>query len=719
MKHKILLLFAIAILCPSVLLSAFGIRAIRKERQFRESRLIDQATKVAQQVADELNQFVTRIENEVKNTLDFAAFHEGAMDAKRSMLNSLEEAIPEVNRSFLLDQSGRLFLPGVSDDWLLTSVEAEASFVETRMFEPATTISDALFRKHLQRGEALEFQEKNYAGAIEAYRMAEQIATDMRYKAIAQNSIAGCYAKAGQLAAAAKSYGEILEKYADQRDTNGTAFGVLAQYQLGQLHHRLGKLPQSTETFLTLYEILIENDQILDRQQVGYFKKRVKFSLTALFEKDALSATQRDQFSILSERDVEKQGGWQFYDEFIQSALPILTTRFIRLTGANFYHLAWENTFLSLTMLSNDAKAPASLFFGFQFDWSLLRATLEDKIKSLNEATNLPIALLSNQELPIVVVASLDNQMGQPIKTLPISELGWKVNVYGGDTAAFQRSETLRMWLLGSLIIFSALVILMGFLLTWWAVAKELELAQLKSDFVSSVSHELKTPLASIRLFSEMLETELVPSEEKRHEYYAIITKECERLGRLINKILDFSRMEKGERKFEFQKEDVATILADTVESLQQSIAQDGYSIHTEFEQNLPIVFVDKDAITEATLNLLDNAVKYSPVEKDIHVNLFVRENNLFIEVIDQGVGISKKEQSKIFDRFYRVGDELTRETKGTGLGLALVKYIMESHGGEVLVDSQIGVGSKFSLVLPVRIIQINLPKDLDTDERR
>ena len=701
MKHRILLLSAIAILCPSVLLSGFGIRAVRKEQQFRESRIVDQATKVAQQVADELNRFVTRVENEVKNAVDFAAFHEGAMDAKLSMLNGLEEAMPEVNQGFLLDQSGRLFLPGVSDDWLPTGTEAQAS-LETGTFKPATTISDALFRKHLRRGEALEFQEKNYAGAIEAYRMAEQIATDMRYKAIAQNSIAGCLAKAGQLAAAAKSYGEILEKYANQRDTKGVALGVLAQYQLGRLHHRLGKLPPATETFLTLYEILIENDQILDRGQVGYFKKRVKSLLTELRAKNALSATQRDQFSILRERDVKNQEAWQFYDEFIKSALPILTNRFIRLTGANFYHLAWENTFLSLTMLSDDENPPASLFFGFQFDWTLLHAALKDKIKSLNEATNLSIALLSNQELPIVVAASPDNQMEQPIKILPLPELGWKVNVYEGDTAAFQSSETLRMWLLGSLIIFSALVILTGFLLTWWAVAKELELAQLKSDFVSSVSHELKTPLASIRLFSEMLETELVPSEEKRHEYYTIITKECERLGRLINKILDFAKMEKGERKFEFQKEDVATIVADTVASFQQSIAQDGYRIHTECEQNLPIVYVDKDAIAEATLNLLDNAVKYSPVEKDIYVNLFVREENLFIEVVDRGIGISKKEQSKIFDRFYRVGDELTRETKGTGLGLALVKYIMESHGGEVLVDSQIGVGSKFSLVLPL-----------------
>src|SRR5947209_5810836 len=241
-----------------------------------------------------------------------------------------------------------------------------------------------------------------------------------------------------------------------------------------------------------------------------------------------------------------------------------------------------------------------------------------------------------------------------------------------------------------------------GILLTYRNVMKEMALARLKSDFVSNVSHELRTPLSLIRLYAETLEMGRLSSREKYQEYYAIIRKESERLTALINNILDFSRIEAGKKEYDFRETDIGELAHNTLESYRYQIEQHGFAFQEEISGGLPRIRIDREAIARSLLNLVNNALKYSQNEKYLGVKLYRDNGSVKLEVIDHGIGIPPGEQQKIFEKFYRVGNPLVHNTKGSGLGLSLVRHIVRAHGGEVSVESAPGHGSKFIIALPV-----------------
>jgi signal transduction histidine kinase len=248
-----------------------------------------------------------------------------------------------------------------------------------------------------------------------------------------------------------------------------------------------------------------------------------------------------------------------------------------------------------------------------------------------------------------------------------------------------------------------SLLIGAGMIFAYRNVSSELALAKLKSDFVSNVSHELRTPLALIRLYAETLELGRISSADKHQEYYEIIRKESERLTSLINNILDFSRIEAGKKEYSFRETDVADLVRSTLESYRFEIEQNGFEFEQKIDNNLPPLTVDREAIARSLLNLVNNAVKYSAGKKYLGVHLYRRGGSVNLEVEDHGIGIPPKEQLKIFEKFYRVGDPLVHNTKGSGLGLALVRHIVQAHGGQVAVESAPGRGSKFIIILPLQ----------------
>jgi signal transduction histidine kinase len=247
-----------------------------------------------------------------------------------------------------------------------------------------------------------------------------------------------------------------------------------------------------------------------------------------------------------------------------------------------------------------------------------------------------------------------------------------------------------------------SLVLAGGIALTYRNVTKEMALARLKSDFVSNVSHELRTPLSLIRLYAETLEMGRLTSPEKYQEYYRIIRKESERLTALINNILDFSRIEAGRKEYDFRETDMSELVHNTLDSYRYQLEQNGFQFEEKIDE-VPPMRVDREAMARSLLNLVNNALKYSQDRKYIGVNLYRDNGSVKLEVVDQGIGIPHQEQQKIFEKFYRVGDPLVHNTKGSGLGLSLVRHIVQAHGGEVAVDSAPGQGSKFTIVLPVK----------------
>jgi len=261
-----------------------------------------------------------------------------------------------------------------------------------------------------------------------------------------------------------------------------------------------------------------------------------------------------------------------------------------------------------------------------------------------------------------------------------------------------------EQWVHRSFIILCilSLLIIGGLILTKRIVGKEMAVARLKSDFVSNVSHELRTPLALIRLYAETLELGRITTQDKKDQYYRIIRKESERLTALINNILDFSRIEAGRKEYEFRETDIAELVRNTLDSYRYQVEQQGFELKESIESNLPEVYVDREAIARALVNLVNNALKYSNQEKFLGVKLYKDNSLVKLEVEDHGIGIARRDQAKIFEKFYRAGDPLVHNTKGSGLGLSLVQHISRAHGGHIEVESTPGRGSKFILSLPL-----------------
>lgn len=263
-----------------------------------------------------------------------------------------------------------------------------------------------------------------------------------------------------------------------------------------------------------------------------------------------------------------------------------------------------------------------------------------------------------------------------------------------------RRNFIINLWLWGLMTLF----LIGGVAMTLRTASRAVKLSRMKSDFVSNVSHELRTPLASIRVFGEFFRLGRVQDEAKAREYGEYIESESRRLTQIINNILDFSRIESGQKSYQFLPTDITDVVADALKMFEVTLKQRDFSI--DFEPpggSLPILEIDADAITQALLNLLDNAVKYSGSSKSIKVRLAREDGSVAISVSDQGVGIPGDEHERIFERFHRVGTGLVHDVKGSGLGLAIVKHVVEAHGGSVTVQSEPGRGSTFIVRLPIK----------------
>ena len=232
-------------------------------------------------------------------------------------------------------------------------------------------------------------------------------------------------------------------------------------------------------------------------------------------------------------------------------------------------------------------------------------------------------------------------------------------------------------------------------------IRRETDLIRMKSDFVSTVSHELRTPLSLIRMYAETLEMGRVVNDEKRKRYEATIVKETDRLTRLVNNILNFSRIEAGRKQYHFRPIDLNAVVRSVLDTFISHVQELGFDPVVSLDQNLPAILADEEAVSEAVINVLDNAVKYSDREKYLRVVTGSSDGMAFVEIEDHGIGISREDQKKVFDTFYRVSTGLVHNARGSGLGLALVRHIVDAHGGKVEVRSEQHQGSAFRLLFP------------------
>lgn len=246
------------------------------------------------------------------------------------------------------------------------------------------------------------------------------------------------------------------------------------------------------------------------------------------------------------------------------------------------------------------------------------------------------------------------------------------------------------------------IVLFLGIYLLISNIHNKIKIRQMKEDFIASVSHELKTPLAAIKMFTETLKMGRVRDEVQVKDYYSTIIRETDRLTRFINKILDFQKIEKGKKIYSFEKVDLKALLHNAADIYNNQLQDENFVIEEAYASDIPEIELDEDAMLQVFLNLLINAYKYSTEEKYVKIKVEKSEKDIKVSITDKGMGISKDQITRIFDKFYRVDRDATKDIKGSGIGLAFVKSVIEAHGGRIAVQSQIGKGSTFIISLPL-----------------
>ena len=296
-----------------------------------------------------------------------------------------------------------------------------------------------------------------------------------------------------------------------------------------------------------------------------------------------------------------------------------------------------------------------------------------------------------------------ETQGADVLRTMAGTRLPWTLRVVDADpTAGTAQLVGRRRLLLGGLGLV-ALLAVAGSYFSARAMTRELETARRQSDFVAAVSHEFRTPLTSLRQFTDLLADERPSSQEDRDQYYGALRRGTQRLTRLVENLLDFGRMDVGSRGFTLQPVPAKDLVQRVVDEFQAEVRNRGYRVDLGWHGDEGVVRADAAALERALWNLLDNALKYSPGSKTIWVNGDVEDGRLVISVRDHGIGIPREEQRKVFEKFVRGAAATASAVKGTGLGLTLVQQIVEAHGGQVRLESRPGDGSTFSIVLPIQ----------------
>ncbi|MBX2801147.1 MAG: two-component sensor histidine kinase [Myxococcales bacterium] len=286
---------------------------------------------------------------------------------------------------------------------------------------------------------------------------------------------------------------------------------------------------------------------------------------------------------------------------------------------------------------------------------------------------------------------------------------GWRLRVAEQDPtrAVIQRNS----WVYALSLVLLVTLVLVGAVVTLGAAAREIRLSRLQTDFVSGVSHDLRTPLTSIRLFVETLQSGRLREPAKVEECLDLLALETDRLSRMIERVLDWARMEAGRRVYDFEPVEAAELASAALRALRSHHLLSDDPIDVQVEPDLPALSVDRDAIVEALLNLLQNAVKYTPPPRRITLRAQRQGRGVALVVSDNGPGIPRREWSRIFEKFYQVDARLStpsqgRVDRGSGLGLSIVRAVARAHGGRVRVQSEVGRGSRFILWLPVATVQ-------------
>jgi signal transduction histidine kinase len=690
-RRRIVLLFALGIVVPSALLGFLAFRGIQNDRALLEKERLEANRRIADQVIREVDEKIRSVE---------ASLMACAADVSASVSLQFEAQHPLVEEIFVLRRPSAIDYPAAK----LLYLPDNGSPSVSHSLPPSAKVLDA---------QRLEFREKNYPKALAAYRQALKLAVEPQSKGEILNAVARVQKKSGLLREAAASYEKISRDYGSVILSDGIPLGAAARLEHAAVLRDLNDGAGSVSTLLELYQSMLRPEWSSGRAQFEFFSARVKDSIEE-FLTPAPSGLDPDsikqKLKRLETQEKQKRERTERAIAFQVGAVPALESKL----AGNGEGSAGDALRLTMDIgrysyLVSIPKPGAEDLERRRETWGLILDTqnLRDNILQpalLRYVSSKDLSWVTRDRNGSRVLSSSGAPSGPAtIRTDFVSRFpDWTLEFYQ------QPPDLLRTFLGSPRGIYSYMFLLIGgilvfgLVLTIRTVSHELELARMKSDLVSTISHEFKSPLAAIRQLAEMLHSGRLPSEERRQKYYDILLEQSERLSLLIDNVLNLARIEEGRREFFFEAADLGVLLQEVVSSIREQVGHEGFEINFEAGKEIVTAQVDREALSQALANLLDNAVKYSGDSRKVMVRLSVEDEQAVIVVRDSGIGIRKDELDKVFERFYRCGDELTRTVRGTGLGLSLVKEIVAAHGGSVHVESEPGKGSTFSIRLPL-----------------
>jgi signal transduction histidine kinase len=663
---KLPLIFVISVILPALFLAYMGLRTIAGDTE-------------------------QALEEQVRQARRFQElFEEIVQDAIQSLRQNAQMAIPiefpptaPIRHAFILDQWGNWIVPNI-----LTRHQVALS---------------AQFKAQKATAERLEFAAQDIAQALAAYRSLAQQSQDSTERAIALSGAARCARKQGNGELAVEIYTTLAADYPLAFDASGAHLATYAHLQTADLALRAGNASGAIQTLDDWVHALRWGAYPLgDYSATRHALDRVEKTLLSLRETAARRRPATvSEISDLRNRLYHMRGQIRFVEQYGAIIVPpdfpdqitlLETTRDSALYRSG--HTLEEGLYLIAIVPLAEHR-----YLGAHFDLSLIHARLT--VSALGQKlrkSGLEMSLLDDRAAvefrqihadAMPVVAELDKR-----------PIGIQVGLRAKDTAAILDRYKQRRWLLLALILLLMASIGFGGYLVTRDAAREVHLSRLRSHFVANVSHELKTPLASIRLFAETLMMGRFREEAEREQCVETILHESERLSRLVDNVLDFSRIEAGRKTYHLREEDLAEIARSCLDAFGYRLREEGFELQTDIPTDSLPIALDRDGVTEAILNLLDNAVKYSPEEKEITCRIYSTTEEIILEVADRGIGIPVRAHAHIFDTFFRA-ESSRLHVSGAGLGLTLVKHVMDAHQGCVEVESAEGQGSTFRLIFP------------------
>ena len=545
------------------------------------------------------------------------------------------------------------------------------TYPENRLlYYPSSAIPSAVPGRPFLTAEQLEFQTKDLAAAG---RLLQKLAASQ------PQLQAGALIRLGRIYQKQRRWEEALEVYQQLRDMKSTRVGrlpasLLGQYALCDLLQKLDREKDLRREVGLLLRDLLDGRWKLDRPSFLYYFGKAQDWLSSM---DTSESGENWGLSLAEAAETM----WQEWQRIRQGETKPQGHRL-------FVH---ENRHVLLVWKSRGDYL-AAFVAGSDY--------LADRwLREYEERQGIQVSLSTVTGDPILTGFKRGGPEVQ--RTAGDTGLPWTIHVAGDRGGVLENVESRKRLIFAGLAVVLT-VIVAGTYFIGRAVSREMEVIRLKSDFVAAVSHEFRTPLTSLRQFTELLASGRVSDEGRRNRYYEILVRETARLHRLVDNLLDFGRLEAGALQYRKQPIDAVAVARSVVNEFQQEVREQGYFVDSKLPDRPAMVEADPEALGRVLWNLLDNAVKYSPDCKTVWVDLESENGHLVIKARDRGIGIPASDQERIFERFARGGSSSLTSVKGTGLGLAMVQKIVRDHGGNIQVKSAEGAGSTFTVVLPL-----------------